>query len=570
MATTSVQYVPKGEDKKYLNGDSRHFPRDVQIGYLKTTIVVLALAFVTVIAILVWQLLTNKQNCRKQEENQSPVNKVPLETQKSNDKTKWQCPPVINKNSLPYDLPASIKNILEDVGNSLKEEVEKKTLVSISSSAFYREQTIWNAGFGVVDKSSLPQQTPDKDTLYRTGSIVKLLTILTTFKLVEDRKIDCLDDPLRKYAAKFSVKNPFNDDIITIREILSHTSGLPREVPCGPSFSSKRDNICPVNTTYVFQEVAKMELKFAPGTSVGYSNLGYAILAHSLFQRFGSSYASWNEWMSHEILIPLGMTNTVLDDQRYVSNIAVSYKDNGEISPALDWGWSSPSFQMSTSTSDLTKLMQALVNPRSSFLQENIIHEMFKPVFVFSDLQTIFTSGWQLHNQNSLRVFSKAGAIPGSSGALFLIPDFRFGFILLTTGQEIAPKLSQEIMKKLTKAFSSSSIGLSLEIKSPAVLTTYIGNYILDNNWSDRVQATISVESFSGLLKLSQEPGYPPFVYLSFIKSNLLQIVYPRGLSCQVYALGQNKEYLKFEQLDSTGRFKIFTLGSFVFKRISR
>ena len=48
-------------------------------------------------------------------------------------------------------------------------------------------------------------------------------------------------------------------------------------------------------------------------------------------------------------------------------------------------------------------------------------------MFVFPDRITMFTSGWQVHNQNSLYVVSKAGAIPGSSSALFLIPEFKFG-----------------------------------------------------------------------------------------------------------------------------------------------
>lgn len=47
------------------------------------------------------------------------------------------------------------------------------------------------------------------------------------------------------------------------------------------------------------------------------SNLGYAVLSHALFERFGSSYGSWKEWMFYGLLIPLDMKNTVLDNERY-------------------------------------------------------------------------------------------------------------------------------------------------------------------------------------------------------------------------------------------------------------
>ena len=38
-----------------------------------------------------------------------------------------------------------------------------------------------------------------------------------TFKLLQDKEIDCLDDPLEKYFTKFYIDNPFNNDAITIR-----------------------------------------------------------------------------------------------------------------------------------------------------------------------------------------------------------------------------------------------------------------------------------------------------------------------------------------------------------------
>lgn len=82
------------------------------------------------------------------------------------------------------------------------------------------------------------------------------------------------------------------------------------------------------------------------------------------------------------------------------------------------------------------------------------------------------------------------------------------------------------------------------------------------------MKATIAIESFTGRLMLRQDPGYPPHVYLSYKNSKLLQIVYPHGLSCRVYALGQDKEVITFKHLDNKGLFKQFTLGSFVFERI--
>lgn len=82
------------------------------------------------------------------------------------------------------------------------------------------------------------------------------------------------------------------------------------------------------------------------------------------------------------------------------------------------------------------------------------------------------------------------------------------------------------------------------------------------------MKATISIESFTGRLMLKQDPGYPRFVYLSFKNNQRLQIVYPRGLSCRIYSLGQDKENVVFKHLDYDERYTKFTLGSFIFERI--
>ncbi|XP_028397724.1 beta-lactamase-like protein 2 [Dendronephthya gigantea] len=564
MPSTVVRYVTRDDDSK--ESIAKDIPKDIKLFYLKATIAILTLALATVSAILVWKLLVDHEtDCIKD------VTQIPNEEEKdeSLNSQRQDCPPVGNLNSLPYILPRAFQQTFDEIKQRLKKEVEKQTLVSVSSTAVFRNRVLWNAAYGVLDKSVVPRRSPDKETLYRTGSLVKLLTVLLTFKLLQDKRLDCLDDPLKKYLPEFSVKSVNIKDSVTIRQILSHTSGLQREVPCGPSFSSNHQNICPVNTTYVIEKLKSFKLKFTPGTSVGYSNLGYAILAHALFEKFGGKYESWQEWMFSEVLYPLRMKRTVLKNDRFFDNVAKNYKSNGVLSPQLNWGWSSPSFQMLTSTNDQAKLMLGILNPGTSFIDEMMIRDMFKPEFVFPDLQ-IFSPGWQIRYHHSIRTITNAGAVPGSSSAMILLPEQKFGLVILATGQEIVPKLAQEISKKLSKTFSMNVVLNSLEIKPPPKSRRYIGLYMLKNSWSDKVKAIISIESFTGRLMLKQDPGYPPFVYLSFKDHQHLQIVYPRGLTCLAYSLGQDKENIVFKHLDYEDRYSQFTLGSFVFERIKK
>ena len=54
--------------------------------------------------------------------------------------------------------------------------------VSVSSTAVFRNRVLWNAAYGILDKSVQPGISPDENTLYRTGSLVKLLTV--SFKTI--------------------------------------------------------------------------------------------------------------------------------------------------------------------------------------------------------------------------------------------------------------------------------------------------------------------------------------------------------------------------------------------------
>ena len=66
----------------------------------------------------------------------------------------------------------------------------------------------------------------------RIGSVTKIFPVLMMYKFYEEGKISSIDDPLSKYTPNFFVKNPYTNENITLREIASQMSGLPREAPC--------------------------------------------------------------------------------------------------------------------------------------------------------------------------------------------------------------------------------------------------------------------------------------------------------------------------------------------------
>ena len=98
----------------------------------------------------------------------------------------------------------------------------------------------------MADTSS---DTPDELTLFRIGSITKLFTSLQTLILRHTSKLASLDDDIRTYYPDFHIQNPFSTNgVVTFRQLMSHMSGLPRDIPCmdisrkGAHLATQRSN----------------------------------------------------------------------------------------------------------------------------------------------------------------------------------------------------------------------------------------------------------------------------------------------------------------------------------------
>ena len=125
-------------------------------------------------------------------------------------------------------------------------------------------------GFGFADPAKRIPATAE--TVYRVGSVSKLFTDLAVMQLVEQGKID-LDAPVSRYRPEFAPKNPFNV-AITLRQLMSHRSGLVREPPVGHYFDPS-----PLpSLDVIIRAWQRRALVFEPGTRTKYSNAGITVV----------------------------------------------------------------------------------------------------------------------------------------------------------------------------------------------------------------------------------------------------------------------------------------------------
>ena len=180
----------------------------------------------------------------------------------------------------------------------IQRAMAEKQLPALSLALVDDRQIVWARGFGFADPDAKVPATAG--TIYRAGSVSKLFTDIGIMQLVERGELD-LDAPVTRYLPDFRPKNPFGKPI-TLRELMSHRSGLVREPPVGhyfdPSAPSLRATVNSLNST---------TLVYAPGTHTKYSNAGITVAGYVLERLKATPYA---EYLKQAVLDPMGLSES--------------------------------------------------------------------------------------------------------------------------------------------------------------------------------------------------------------------------------------------------------------------
>ncbi|HEY5339531.1 MAG TPA: serine hydrolase domain-containing protein [Candidatus Aquilonibacter sp.] len=170
-------------------------------------------------------------------------------------------------------------------------------------------------------------------TQYEIGSITKQFTAAAIMQLVDAGKI-ALDAPLATH-----MPNAPHANEVTIRQLLSHTSGMP-EYLYGRTLVSEMAN--PTTPEAMIARIKGKPLDFPPGTKWEYSNTNYILLGRVIEIASGESYDTY--LFDHVIAKAPGADFTTMRDEAKLPQMSRGYAD-GEFAPPLDdsWAWSAGS-----------------------------------------------------------------------------------------------------------------------------------------------------------------------------------------------------------------------------------
>ena len=294
----------------------------------------------------------------------------------------------------------------------VQREIQEQRIPGLSLAVIKDGQILMAAGYGLADRKLKTPAMPE--TIYKIGSVSKQFVAAGVMLLVQENNLR-LDDPV----SRFLEGTPPSWGSITIRHLLTHTSGIVREAP-GYDWTDRPDADV-VRTTY------PVALRFQPGDKWEYSNVPYFALAEVISKVTGRP---WTGYLDEKIFRPLGMNATrPTNTKERLANRAAGYSDNDKLVDAPEWAGLRPSGAFLSTVLDLAKWDAALDAHR--VLNESSLRQMWTPVGLNDGSTHPYGFGWHLDPQDGHRRVHHGGGLPGFGAHYAKFPDDRLTVIAL-------------------------------------------------------------------------------------------------------------------------------------------
>lgn len=366
----------------------------------------------------------------------------------------------------------------------IEAQMAQREQPGLSIGVVYDQQLVWAKGFGYADRERKLPATPT--TLYRIASITKLFTSTAILQLRDEGKLQ-LDDPLTRHLPWFQIKQRFpSAPPITLRHLLTHTSGLPREA----AFPYWTDNEFP-DMAAIREQLPGQETALAAETKWKYSNLGLTLLGEVVSAVAGMS---WADYIEQKILKPLGMGNTFA---RTVPadhpQLAVGYGRRLRNRPRAiahhsDTRGIAPSANMTSCVEDLAKfaMLQLRDGPRrgKQVLRGSSLHEMQRVHWLNPDWSAGRGLGFYVWRLNGKTLAGHGGALQGYRTEFQVCPEDKVAVIALTNADDGMPlPFVEKAFKWVAPALSAVATPKAKVAPAEPGWQRYLGKY--RNVWGD-------------------------------------------------------------------------------------
>lgn len=339
---------------------------------------------------------------------------------------------------------AALQGIAAELSPSRIDSVVEKTreawnVPGVAVAIVHGDDVSYLKGFGTRKLGASSPVTPE--TRFAIGSTTKAFTTTAMGILVDDGKM-AWDDPVRKHVPFFRLSDPLADANVTMRDIVSHRTGLSRNDLLWYNSPWSREEIIrrvglvpltkPFRSAYQYQNIMFLTAGYAVGVVAG---------------------SSWEEFVAKRIFEPLGMSNS-----DFSANDVVKAADYSEPHDKVDGSvklipWRNidnvgPAGSINSSVRDLSRWVRMQLNHgkfegkqiiKSATLRETHTPQMVIPVddpgaraLDAESNMLAYGLAWTIQDYRGHHMVSHGGAIDGFRAHIALLPKEHCGIVILS------------------------------------------------------------------------------------------------------------------------------------------
>jgi CubicO group peptidase (beta-lactamase class C family) len=333
--------------------------------------------------------------------------------------------------------PAELSEKLSEIERVMEKLYNQGRVRGLAAGIHYEGIDVLKTVFGMADADMDEPVSPD--TVFRVGSISKTMTAIGVMQLWEQGKFQ-LDDPVNDHLKSFKIETKAKSSPpITIKHLLTHTSGLGLTRNLTDTFSShlnlgRKHDVRPPTLAEYYN--GKLIAPRRAGEDWFYSNHGYAALGQLVEDVSGQPFA---DYMVQHVFEPLGMHCTdYRRTKRIRDKLAIGYKvKRGRFKPVEDLEIiPAGAGSVYSNLDDMMRYLEALIgygeNKYGRVLRAETVKLMYSPQFFKHPSLVSMGLGFILDPVGPHRAVMHNGGWPGFSSSMWFVPELRYGIIMFS------------------------------------------------------------------------------------------------------------------------------------------
>jgi len=377
------------------------------------------------------------------------------------------------------------------------------------------QEVLWSGAFGMANKEK--SLDSNKNTICSICSISKLFTSVAIMKLYDEGKIR-LDDKVSDHLTTYDLKQKYPESgPITIRSLLTHSSGLPREA--GYPYWTGPDFPFPTKEE-IDSKLKDQETLYPASTYFQYSNLGLTLLGEIVAEISGMPY---EDYVEQNILIPLGLSNTRsnMPENLYGEELAIGYgainrEGNRNKVKLFQANGIAPAAGFSSTVEDLGKFASWQFRLRDSSLVEilkpSTLKNMQRVHWTNPDWSTTWGLGFAIYKGSDGNTWvGHGGSCPGYRSTLQINLKTKRAFSVMINASGTNPNKYMKGINAIMNKMGTTKKDLDNEASEK--LKEYVGYYDSSPWWGETY-----ISTFNGKLVSLGLPSEEPAESMTFYK----------------------------------------------------